>query len=91
MAQSNTVVMNDMHNVYVLRLPSVYFGKDIPETLKEDFKYWKGQLHAIAQGTQSSLMLPSTTDPESRQPLFDFQILPRKTEQAAPSTITIQN
>ncbi|WKW88927.1 hypothetical protein LSL4_gp76 [Pseudomonas phage LSL4] len=91
MAQSNTIVVNDQHNVYVLRLPNAYFGKDIPVELKEDFQYWKEQLHAVAQGTQNSLMLPSTTDPESRQPLFDFQILPRKTEQAAPSTITIQN
>ncbi|AGR89010.1 hypothetical protein CHA_P10056 [Pseudomonas phage CHA_P1] len=91
MAQNNTLVVNDQHNVFVLRLPQAYFGHDIPVAMKEDFQYWKEQLHLIAQGSKSTLMIPSTTDYESRQPLFDFQILPRKTEQAAPSTITIQN
>ncbi|CEF89216.1 hypothetical protein [Pseudomonas phage vB_PaeM_PAO1_Ab17] len=91
MAQNNTIIVNDQHNVYVLRLPNAYFGKDIPVELKEDFQYWKEQLHAVAQGYKNTLMLPSVTDYESRQPLYDFQILPRKTEQVSPSTITIQN
>lgn len=59
----------------LLRMPHKYMKVDATEADKEVFEYYKTLLQEIQLGQRSGLILPSERCPETRERLFDIQIL----------------
>lgn len=59
----------------LLRMPSRYMRKDASQDDKEVFEYYKTLLKEIQAGTRSALIVPSERDPETRERLFDIEIV----------------
>lgn len=67
-------VTRDMNGMPTLYLPPRYMSEDASDSEKAIFEYYKNVIRNIQMNEQSGLILPQAFDPESRQPLFKFEL-----------------
>jgi transcription antitermination factor NusA-like protein len=56
-------------------MPARYLRKDASEEDKEVFEHYKNLIKEIQTGQRSGLIMPSERDPETRERLFDIELL----------------
>lgn len=67
-------VTRDMNGMPTLYLPPRYMSEDATEAEKRIYEYYKNVIRNIQMNEQSGLILPQAFDPDSRQPLFKFEL-----------------
>lgn len=67
-------VTRDMNGMPTLYLPPRYMSEDATEAEKGIYEYYKNVIRNIQMNEQSGLILPQAFDPESKQPLFKFEL-----------------
>jgi hypothetical protein len=67
-------VTRDMNGMPTLYLPPRYMSADATPAEAAIYEYYKSVIRNIQNNEQSGLILPQTYDPESRQPLFKFEL-----------------
>lgn len=67
-------VTRDMNGMPTLYLPPRYMSEDASEAEKKIYDYYKQVIRNIQMNEQSGLILPQAFDPESKQPLFKFEL-----------------
>ncbi|QYW06646.1 putative portal protein [Pseudomonas phage UAVern] len=67
-------VTRDMNGMPTLYLPPRYMSADATDAEKAIYEYYKNVIRNIQMNEQSGLILPQAFDPESRQPLFKFEL-----------------
>jgi len=68
-------VARDLNGMPVLYLPAQYMAPDASPEMKSVYEYYKNVVRNIQMNQQSGLILPSATDPETRHPLFKFELV----------------
>jgi len=68
-------VVKDINGLPVLTLPPQYMSADASADQKAIYENFKNIMRNLQQGSQSSLILPSTVDPETKKPLFGIDLL----------------
>ena len=68
-------VVKDLNGLPVLSLPVQYMSADASPEQKAQLEMFKNIMRNLQQGSQSSMILPSAYDPETRQPLFKIDLL----------------
>lgn len=68
-------VVKDINGLPVLSLPVQYMSADASPEQKAQLEMFKNIMRNLQQGSQSSMILPSAYDPETRQPLFKIDLL----------------
>jgi hypothetical protein len=59
----------------ILRMPQRYLRRDASVEDKEVLEHYKNLLREIQTGQRSGLIMPSERDPETRERLFDIELL----------------
>jgi hypothetical protein len=72
--ESNAVA-KDLVGLPILRIPPQYLAADAPEEMKEIRRYYENALRNLQLNEQGAMLLPQMFDPDSKQPLFDLQLL----------------
>lgn len=72
--EANSVV-KDINGLPVLRIPAQYMSADASPEQKAIYANFQSIMRNIQQGSQSSMILPSTMDVESRSALFQIELL----------------
>lgn len=67
-------VTRDMNGMPTLYLPPRYMSADASEAEKAIYEYYKNVIRNIQMNEQSGLILPQAFDPDSRHPLFKFEL-----------------
>lgn len=67
-------VTRDMNGMPTLYLPPRYMSADATDAEKGIYEYYKNVIRNIQMNEQSGLILPQAFDPDSRQPLFKFEL-----------------
>ena len=67
-------VTRDMNGMPTLYLPPRYMSDDATPAEKNIYEYYKQVIRNIQMNEQSGLILPQMFDPESKQPLFKFEL-----------------
>lgn len=67
-------VTRDMNGMPTLYLPPRYMSEDASPNEKAIYEYYKNVIRNIQMNEQSGLILPQAFDPESKQPLFKFEL-----------------
>lgn len=67
-------VTRDMNGMPTLYIPPRYMSEDASESEKAIYEYYKRIIRNIQNNEQSGMILPQAFDPESRQPLFKFEL-----------------
>ncbi len=67
-------VTRDMNGMPTLYIPPRYMSEDASEAEKAIYDYYKRIIRNIQNNEQSGMILPQAFDPESRQPLFKFEL-----------------
>jgi hypothetical protein len=67
-------VTRDMNGMPTLYIPPRYMSADASDAEKEIYEYYKRIIRNIQNNEQSGMILPQAFDPESRQPLFKFEL-----------------
>lgn len=67
-------VSRDMNGMPTLYLPPRYMSEDASPSEKRIYDYYMNVIRNIQMNEQSGLILPQAFDPESRQPLFKFEL-----------------
>lgn len=67
-------VSRDMNGMPTLYLPPRYMSEDASPNEKRIYEYYKNVIRNIQMNEQSGLILPQAFDPDSRQPLFKFEL-----------------
>lgn len=67
-------VTRDMNGMPTLYLPPRYMSEDATPAEKNIYEYYKNVIRNIQMNEQSGLILPQAFDPESKQPLFKFEL-----------------
>lgn len=67
-------VSRDMNGMPTLYLPPRYMSEDATQSEKRIYEYYKNVIRNIQMNEQSGLILPQAFDPDSRQPLFKFEL-----------------
>lgn len=68
-------VTRDMNGMPTLYLPPRYLSEDASPNEKAIRAYYERVIRNIQMNEQSGLILPQQYDPESRQPLFKFELM----------------
>ena len=68
-------VAKDLQGLPVLYIPAEYMSADASDEQKSIFEQFKSIIRNLQQNTQSGIILPSTTDPETRAKLFEIDLL----------------
>lgn len=68
-------VARDLQGMPVLKIPPQYMSSDASAEQKQIYEYYKNVLRNIQMNSQSGLILPQVIDPDSRQPLFNIELL----------------
>lgn len=68
-------VAKDMVGLPILSIPAQYLSADASPDQVAVRNYWENALRNLQMNQQSAVMLPSTTDPDSKAPLFDLKLL----------------
>lgn len=67
-------VTRDMNGMPTLYIPPRYMSEDASDSEKAIYEYYKRIIRNIQNNEQSGMILPQAFDPESRQPLFKFEL-----------------
>lgn len=67
-------ITRDMNGMPTLYLPPRYMSEDATPAEKAIYEYYKNVIRNIQMNEQSGMILPQAFDPESRQPLFKFEL-----------------
>lgn len=67
-------VSRDMNGMPTLYIPPRYMSEDASDSEKAIYEYYKRIIRNIQNNEQSGMILPQAFDPESRQPLFKFEL-----------------
>lgn len=67
-------VARDMNGMPTLYIPPRYMSEDASDSEKAIYEYYKRMIRNIQNNEQSGMILPQAFDPESRQPLFKFEL-----------------
>jgi len=65
----------DLQGIPLLTMPAQYMSSEATPAQKSIYQYYMQMLNNLQQGSQSGIILPSATDPETRQPLFSLDLL----------------
>lgn len=68
-------VSRDLNGLPMMKIPAQYMAPDASPEQKVVYEYMKGVIRNIQNNQQSGLILPSAVDPETRQALFDFELI----------------
>lgn len=68
-------VARDLQGMPVLKIPAQYMSDDASPDQKAIYENFKNIIRNIQNNSQSGVILPSQTDPETRQALFDLTLL----------------
>lgn len=72
--QESIGVSRDMVGMPTLYLPPKYMSADATEAESKIYQYYQNVIRNIQMNEQAGLILPQQFDPESRQPLFKFEL-----------------
>lgn len=72
--ESNGIV-KDLNGLPVLKLPAQMMSADANPEVKAAYEGYKNMIRNIQMNQQSGLILPQVFDPETRQPLFSFELI----------------
>jgi len=68
-------VVKDLNGLPVLSIPAQYMAPDASPEQKAMYEMFKNIIRNIQNNQQSGLILPSAVDPETRQKLFNFELV----------------
>lgn len=68
-------VQRDLAGVPVMKIPPQYMAADATAEQKNILEYYKNMVRNLQQNQQAGLVLPQAYDPETKQPLFAFELL----------------
>lgn len=68
-------ISRDMVGMPVIKIPPRYMSEDATPEEKGIYEYYQRIIRNIHNNEQTGLVLPQAHDPESRQPLFDFELM----------------
>lgn len=68
-------ISRDMVGMPVIKIPPRYMSEDATPEEKAIYEYYQRIIRNIHNNEQAGLVLPQAHDPESRQPLFDFELI----------------
>lgn len=68
-------VSRDLAGIPLLKIPPQYMSPDASPEMKAVYEYYKNMLRNIQSNTQSGLIIPQVIDPDSKQPMFSFELL----------------
>lgn len=68
-------VAKDLQGLPVMYIPAEYMSAEASTEQKAIYEQFKNIIRNLQQNTQSGVVLPSTVDPETRQPLFKLELL----------------
>jgi hypothetical protein len=68
-------VKRDMRGIPILRMPPRYMAADASEEDKAVYTYMQKVLRNIQNNEQAGLIIPAVYDEQTKQPLFDFELL----------------
>lgn len=68
-------ISRDMVGMPVIKIPPRYMSEDATPEEKSIYEYYQRIIRNIHNNEQAGLVLPQAHDPESRQPLFDFELM----------------
>jgi len=74
-AQESVGVSRDMNGMPLMWIPPKYMSDEATDADKRTYEQFKSLLRNIHNNEQSSMILPLLYDPESREPLFKFQLM----------------
>ena len=68
-------VQKDLNGLPTLYIPPQYMSPDASPEQKAVYEYYKNAIRNIQVNQQAGLILPQAYDPETRQPLFKFELV----------------
>lgn len=68
-------ISRDMVGMPVIKIPPRYMSDDATPEEKAIYEHYQRIIRNIHNNEQAGLVLPQAFDPESRQPLFDFELM----------------
>lgn len=68
-------VAKDLVGLPVLKIPPQYLSPDASPDQKAVYAYYQNAMRNLQLNQQSALILPNVYDPETRQPLFELELL----------------
>ena len=68
-------VAKDLVGLPILKIPPQYLSSDATPEQKQIYAYYQNAMRNLQLNQQSALILPNAFDPETRQPLFELQLL----------------
>lgn len=68
-------VARELTGLPLLKIPPRYMSEDASDSEKQIFEYYKRVIRNIQNNEQGGLIIPQAFDPESRQPLFQFELM----------------
>lgn len=73
--QESVGVCRDLGGLPVLKIPPRYMSPDATEEEKSIYEYYKRVIRNIQNNEQGGMILPQAFDPESKNSLFDFELM----------------
>lgn len=68
-------VTRDLRGTPILSIPPRYMSPDATDEEKAVFEYYKNLIRNLHKNEQSGIIIPNAFDPESKLPLFKFELL----------------
>lgn len=68
-------IVRNMVGTPVIKIPPVYMSKDASDDQRAIYDYYQNIVRNLERNEQSGLVLPQAFDPETKQPLFEFELL----------------
>lgn len=68
-------ISRDMVGMPVIKIPPRYMSEDATPEEKAIYDHYQRIIRNIHHNEQAGIVLPQAHDPESRQPLFDFELM----------------
>jgi len=70
-----TGVTRDLSGIPIVRLPPRYMSDDATPDERAIYDHYKRIIRNIHNNEQAGIVLPQAHDPDTRQPMFDFELL----------------
>lgn len=67
-------ISRDLGGLPVMTMPPEYMSADADDDKKAIYEYYKGIIRNIQANEQAGLILPAFYDPDTKQPLFTFEL-----------------
>jgi len=68
-------IVRNMVGTPIVKIPPIYMSPDATPEQKAIYQYYQNMVRNLERNEQSGIVLPNAYDPESRQPLFQFELL----------------